>query len=335
MKVCLICRKFDENSGSAVWIYAEKLSKKLKEKGIEVYKIEQKGSGLNSNRYHKFFHDWINIPLKCLKLYLFKGIKKFHFLSENQAMVIPLLNFLGAETIASFNDLMRTTGRKDRYFNLIYYLASKAKKVHCISSETKEDLIKKTGIDGEVKVIPINYREFNPLGRKKGEIVLGYLGALNSRKRPEKLLEIEKELILRKRMLRIDVWGRGGLFEEIKRKKKNLIKLKGFAPEDKLNKIYSSFDFLLFPSSYEGLGLPIIESAMCGVPIFIYSDAKIPPEVKDLCIICKDSKDMVKKMLELKGKGKELLKKELIKRVEKFSFDKNVEKMIRFYKLKY
>ena len=127
MKICLICRKFDEDSGSAIWIYAEKLSKELKERGIEVYEIEQKNFGGENNRYCKLFHDWIRIPLKCLELYLFRGVKKFHFLSENQAMVVPLLNFLGAETIASFNDLMRTMGRKDRYFNLIYFLASKAK----------------------------------------------------------------------------------------------------------------------------------------------------------------------------------------------------------------
>ena len=74
---------------------------------------------------------------------------------------------------------------------------------------------------------------------------------------------------------------------------------------------------------------------MCGVPIFIYSDAKIPPEVKDLCIICKNSKNMIEKILRMKAVEKKLLKRELIKKAEKFSFDKNVEKMISFYKLKY
>ena len=152
-------------------------------------------------------------------------------------------------------------------------------------------------------------------------------------KRPEKLLEIEKELINQHEKLKIIVWGKGEYFDKIKNKKKNLIILRGFAPEEDLNQIYNSFDFFIFPTSCEGLGLPAIESAMCGIPIFIYSDAKIPREIKKLCIVCKNSKEMVKKVLKLKQNSKKLreIKKTLLVKSKKFSFKDNTNKLIKLY----
>ena len=220
-----------------------------------------------------------------------------------------------------------------KYFSLVYFLASRAKKIQCNSTETKKDLLKNFRVKSLIKIIPVNSREFKQTNRKKVRDILGYLGALNTRKRPEKLLELEKELIKRHERLKIVVWGKGEYFDKIEKEKENLIVLKGFAPEKDLNQIYNSFDFFIFPTSYEGLGLPVIESAMCGVPIFIYSDAKIPKEIKDMCIVCKNSKEMIEKILKLKNdKGKlRKVKNTLLVKSKKFSFEDNTNKLIKLY----
>jgi len=335
-KICLISRKFDANSGSGEWVYAAKLKDELKKRGYFINIIEQKKSGSKEKRYTKFFHDWIKIPFLCIYYYIFKKIKTFHFLSENQGLVIPILNMLGANTIVTFYDLMRIWGGKEtsdkRYFKFIYYMASKAKKIHCISSETKRDLLNFFNTNSKIKIIPVNCREFYPLTKNKIKNIIGYIGALTIRKRPEKFLEIAKEISNQKLNYNIILWGKGE--EKMKLEKKYpFLKLKGFALEKDLNKIYNSFDFFVFPTSYEGLGLPIIEASMCGVPSFIYADAKIPDEIKDLCIICKDSKELIKKIDNLKKNKLKYfnLKKGLIKKSKNFSFKQNIKELVSFY----
>lgn len=335
-KICLISRKFDEDSGSAEWIYAAKLKDELKKRRYLISIIEQKKSGLEGNKYTKFFHDWIKIPFLCLYYYIFKKIKTFHFLSENQGLVIPILNMFGANTIVTFYDLTRIWEKKEtfdkKYFKFIYAVASKAKKIHCISSDTKRDLLKFFSTNAKIKVIPVNYRDFYPLKKNKIKNIIGYVGALNMRKRPEKFLEIAKEISEQKFNYKIILWGKGKERGNLE-KKYPFLELKGFAPEKDLNKIYNSFDFFIFPTSYEGLGLPIIEASMCGVPTFIYSDAKIPNEVKDLCIVCKNSKELMKKIDSLKKNKLKYfnLKKSLIKKSKNFSFEQNIKKLISFY----
>lgn len=70
-------------------------------------------------------------------------------------------------------------------------------------------------------------------------------------------------------------------------------------PESELASLYNSFDVMLFPSSYEGFGLPILEAQKCGVPVLILSDAKIPQEVTKKCVVCRDANDMAAKTLDL------------------------------------
>ena len=340
-KICLISRKFDVNSGSGEWIYSAKLKDELKKRGYLVSIIEQKKSGLKSNIYAKFFHDWIKIPFSCIYYYIFKRIKTFHFLSENQALAIPILNMFGANTVVTFYDLTRIWKKKiwkkketfnEKYFKFIYAIASKAKKIHCISSDTKKDLLKSFSTNSKIKIIPVNYRKFYPLAKNKIENKIGFVGALTGRKRPKKFLEIAKEISKKKSNYKIILWGEGKERENLE-KRYSFLELKGFAPEKDLNKIYNSFDFFVFPDAYTGLGLPIIEASMCGIPIFIYSDTKIPDEVKDLCIVCKDSEELFKKIDSLKkNKSKYFnVKKNLIKKSKKFSFEQSIKKLIYFY----
>ena len=338
-KICLISRKFSEESGSGEWIFAAKLREALAEGGFNVFSIEEGKSGLKSSRYKKIFHDWIRIPSKCL-YYYFSGVRKFHFLSENQATCIPLLNLLRADTIVTFHDLMRIDGGKtggDRnYFKFIYWLASRAKKIHCNSQATKKDLEDNFGSKENAVVISVNCRDFSPKKEKEFKNIIGYLGALNHRKRPEKILELEKIMLKDSLKCKIHIWGKGEMFDFMNKNRGSITTMKGFAPEKDLEKIFNSFDFFIFPTSYEGLGMPIIESAMCGVPIFVYADAKITPEVKALCVSCSNSDDIFKKIKFFKENPKEYfaLKDKILSQSKKFSFEKSIKKLTILYNFK-
>lgn len=61
----------------------------------------------------------------------------------------------------------------------------------------------------------------------------------------------------------------------------SLIPIERIAQED-IATLYTAADVLLFPSWYEGFGLPVLEARMCGTPV-VCSDAGSLPEVAEGC----------------------------------------------------
>jgi glycosyltransferase involved in cell wall biosynthesis len=58
------------------------------------------------------------------------------------------------------------------------------------------------------------------------------------------------------------------------------IVLPGFVDDDFLPALYNAADLFVFPSFYEGFGLPVVEAMACGRPI-VCSSATALPEVVD------------------------------------------------------
>ncbi|WP_298846370.1 glycosyltransferase family 4 protein [Clostridium sp.] len=59
----------------------------------------------------------------------------------------------------------------------------------------------------------------------------------------------------------------------------------GFVPEDHLPLFYNSCDALIYPSFYEGFGLPPLEAMNCGTPIIASNLTSIPEVVGDAGIL--------------------------------------------------
>jgi len=77
--------------------------------------------------------------------------------------------------------------------------------------------------------------------------------------------------------------GRGWLYEEMMAEVERQglterVKFIGFVDDADLPALYSDAALFVFPSLYEGFGLPILEAMACGVPV-ISSDASCLPEV--------------------------------------------------------
>ncbi len=347
MKICLVSRKFDKSSGSAEWIYADKVKEELISRGYTVYTIEQKDSGIYSSKIKKIFHDFFVLPAKLLYYRIFKHVKLYHFFTENQAIYSWLLRLLGVSTIVNFHDLMGIKLSKKllrkNYFFLIYWLATFTNIIICNSIATKNDLIMLNPFCRKkiVLVYPVHRKlSKKKLIKNKGEFIIGYLGALNYRKRPFLLLDLARKIKQNKiQGLHIHVWGQGPTYDYMinKIKKERLssfISMKGFASEEKINSIYHSFDFFVFPSLYEGLGLPAIEAMMVGLPVFVLNDAYIPHEVKKGCIICKNIDDLLNKIIYLMSNKKAYIKacKKSISCSRRFEFNRNIKKLINLYK---
>jgi glycosyltransferase involved in cell wall biosynthesis len=100
----------------------------------------------------------------------------------------------------------------------------------------------------------------------------------------------------------------------------------GWVEENDLPHIFNRAEIFIFPSLYEGFGMPVIQAMACGVPV-ISSNIEVLREVAQeaaLFFDCHNSIDLAQK-IELIQKDKnlkeDLIKKGLI-RCQNFSWEK-------------
>jgi len=81
------------------------------------------------------------------------------------------------------------------------------------------------------------------------------------------------------------------------------IRFLGFVPEEDLPVLYSGACIFLFPSLYEGFGLPLVEAMACGVPIVASNTSSIPEVVQDaaLLVLPNRPQDFAEAILRVRG----------------------------------
>jgi len=102
-----------------------------------------------------------------------------------------------------------------------------------------------------------------------------------------------------------------------------------------LPKIYSEASVLVYPTLYEGFGLPPIEAMACGIPTIVSNTSSLPEVVGNASLLFDpySIKDMAEKTLQMLT-NKEMQDhyiKEGYKNIQRFSWDKtakNIAKVI-------
>lgn len=113
------------------------------------------------------------------------------------------------------------------------------------------------------------------------------------------------------------------------------VKFTGFVPEDLLPIFYNACRVFVYPSLYEGFGLPPLEAMSCGTPVITSDISSIPEVVADggLLIDPFDTKslsDSLEGLLNDKNKMVELSSKAL-QRASKFSWENTAKKTVEVY----
>jgi glycosyltransferase involved in cell wall biosynthesis len=67
--------------------------------------------------------------------------------------------------------------------------------------------------------------------------------------------------------------------------------LLGRVADDKLIKYYSNAMAFLFPSFYEGFGIPVLEAQACGCPVISSNSSALPEVLGDSAILCNSNKE--------------------------------------------
>lgn len=114
------------------------------------------------------------------------------------------------------------------------------------------------------------------------------------------------------------------------------IKILGYVPPEKLAELYSGAEALVYPSLYEGFGIPILEAFNCGCPV-ITSNVSSMPEVGGKATIYVDPLDVdditekINYVLDLRSSKRKTLIDLGFSQAQKFSWEKTAQKTIEAY----
>ena len=200
------------------------------------------------------------------------------------------------------------------------------------STQTRDELVDILKADaGRIVVDPFGVEQkFKPVEAKK-DGVIGYFGGFNRRKRVGKLIEDFIASTLGTKFKLVIYGGDTEDYPSLKKKyeKFGSVIFKDKIPEEELVKMINTFDYFVYPTSYEGFGLPFLECVACGVPSFLYKDAVLPEEVRKYAIEIEKLDDITK--TDYKELQKEFAEKS--KKVkEEFSWDNHRTILLEEYK---
>lgn len=224
---------------------------------------------------------------------------------HSTAYIVPEL--LRAKLVVTIHDLSFLlfpdlhTGENIRLLikNLIY-INSRPDKIICDSNQTKKDLIRFFHVPEEkIKVIYLGVDHIfsDPVSEENKERVLNSygLGGLNyilcvssiePRKNFERIIKVFGEIIKDEKyndLFLICAGGSGWKNDAIHNLVKNKgleekVKFLGYVEEKDLPAIYNGAEIFMYPSIYEGFGLPVLEAMSSNVPV-LTSDVSSLPEV--------------------------------------------------------
>jgi len=170
-----------------------------------------------------------------------------------------------------------------------------------------------------------------------------YVGSINPRKNLIRLIEAYNRLRpeLKANYQLVIAGMKGWKADEVILKVKqagieNRIVFTGFVPEDDLPYLINAAEFLIFPSLYEGFGIPPLEAMACGTPVLASNTSCIPEIVGDAALLFDPyNVDEIASAM-YKALVKDNLRKSLVdkgfERVKLFSWEETARRTLELYR---
>lgn len=268
---------------------------------------------------------------------------KMPFFLPKSCTAVPLITDLAVYRMPEVYKASRAILWKLQY----QYVKRRADFFLAISQFTKDEMVKILGVAPEkIHIVPCACAE--GMKRVKGQEKLSavrnqyalpdpyilFVGNANPRKNLRRLMkafDLAKEQGMTHQL--VIAGEQGWKFdreEELKGlKHPESIRFIGFVPDEDMSALYSAASLFVFPTLYEGFGIPVIEAQACGTPV-LTSNCSSLPEVAGEAAVYVDPYDE-ENMRDgiLKALGDQNLRNELIQKgyenAKRFSWQKSAE----------
>jgi glycosyltransferase involved in cell wall biosynthesis len=322
---------------------------------------------LDKHKHLNFVERYTRVKSNVLRKAIFlpfsiRGLKMDLFHGVDHIGIPFLYKSKTCQYVVTIHDLItrifpRTFPIKQRLVQntLLPFILSKADKISVDSLSTKNDVMKFYPKYAEkIKVI---YEGVEPrfYPRTKDEVIeilekykihfkyFLFLGTLEPRKNIVRLIEafiklkregnVEPKLVITGR--------KGWLYKEILEKIQQSslsqdIVFTGFVDDEDLPYLYSGAEMFLYPSLYEGFGLPVLEAMACGTPVITSNLSSLPEVAGEAGILIDPLKvEEIFLAMEKLSKDKELreeLQKKGLERAKLFSWKRAAKETLELYK---
>ena len=367
MKIAIDGRGINWYKGTGIGTYTAKILKyMLKNHTENFYNIYWSGSNyekllykntkilMSSKKHHRFFEEYYfpeNLKKEAVDIYHIPqngiGISK-NITCKKVVTIHDLIPYILPETVGK--------GYLSKFLKELPNIVELADGIITVSNCSKKDILKFFPIDeNKIFVTPLAAdKKYKPLEKDKCQYNIKdkyniknsfilYIGGFSSRKNVSSLItafsKIHKNLDKNYDLVII-----GSNKDELCKLRNlstdlnisNNIKFTGFVEENMLPIFYNACDVFIYPSLYEGFGLPPLEAMSCGTPVITSRISSIPEIVEDGGILI-DPFDLKSLMYSMEALlNDENIRNELstkaLKQSSKYSWEKSSEKTIKVYK---
>lgn len=323
----------------------------VKKFGFRNFKIKKSPLPLRINNYLKIHN--INVPYDIFfskGLYFFPNYTTWPLLFSKSVSVIYDLSFEHFPQYTEPNNqkflssnVKKTVNRsneivtisKNSQKEIINFYKIDKSRIHIIYPGIDQSIMFRWPKD-QIEKIKAKYGIF-------GNYIL-FVGNIEPRKNLKNLLLAYEKLdeSMRKQYSLLLIGARGWLdneiFEIIERLRINGNHIQqpyGYVEDRDLPALYSGASLFVYPSHYEGFGIPPLEAMACGVPVISSDNSSLPEAVGDAAIkvsansvykLASAIKELLvdeKKRQQLTGKG--------FAQVDKYSWDKEAQKLLNLF----
>lgn len=168
----------------------------------------------------------------------------------------------------------------------------RAKRVLAISERTKRDLLELYRTPpGKVVVTPLAPDPaFRPAGEHDSFLL--FVSAIEPRKQPLAAIDAANEV--GRKLVVVGPPKDEELTAELRRRGADV---RGYVPQDELVRLYQHAACLVFPSRYEGFGLPVVEAMACGTPVVAAPEPALQEVAGDAAVFTDRLADGIRQVL--------------------------------------
>ena len=272
----------------------------------------------------------------------------------------PLLSF-NARKIVTIHDLTfflfpkLHLFHKRYYFQFFTYMAARySERIICVSKSTKNDLLTYTNVDeNKISVIYLGIDKYIPnvsleqkintcikyrISNSKKYIL--FIGTIEPRKNIATILKAFEAFQKINENYQLVIVGRKGwyyadLFELASTMRPENIIFTGFIDEYDKQILLSFADFFVYPSIYEGFGIPVLESLLYKIPTITSNVSSMPEVAGDAALLINPTSvdEMLAAFVKLASDKnlRDLLVSKCFAQLEFFPLSKTAQETINLY----